>query len=81
MRLVGHTDLVGTAAYNHKLGLDRARAVQQALSRYRQAITSFETEAKQGIDLDIKKWAAGEIGRLERHEKLTGSFRRPRAGS
>jgi hypothetical protein len=33
MRLVGHTDLVGTAAYNHKLGLDRARAVQQALSR------------------------------------------------
>src|SRR3954453_12960790 len=33
IRLVGHTDAVGTAAYNHKLGLDRARAVQQALSR------------------------------------------------
>jgi hypothetical protein len=33
IRLVGHTDSVGTPAYNHILGLDRARAVQQALSR------------------------------------------------
>jgi hypothetical protein len=31
LRLVGHTDAVGTAAYNHKLGLDRAHAVLQAL--------------------------------------------------
>lgn len=53
---------------------------EQALLRYRIEIISFETEAKQGIDLDIKKWAADELGRLERHQKLAGSPARRAAG-
>jgi OOP family OmpA-OmpF porin len=32
--LVGHTDYVGTDAYNYDLGLRRAYAVREALSRY-----------------------------------------------
>ncbi|MCC5971579.1 MAG: OmpA family protein [Pararhodobacter sp.] len=33
-RVFGHTDLVGSAAYNHQLGLRRARAVVNALVRH-----------------------------------------------
>jgi len=56
--------------------------VEEAQNRYRQEITRFETEAQQGIDPDIKKWAAGGTATLERHQKLvTGSSRPPRTGS
>ncbi|KPQ07661.1 MAG: peptidoglycan-associated lipoprotein [Rhodobacteraceae bacterium HLUCCA12] len=33
-RVFGHTDLVGSAAYNHQLGLRRARAVVNFLARH-----------------------------------------------
>lgn len=79
-RVYGHTDLVGSEAYNKRLGLRRAQAVvnffaAQGISRSRlEAMVSFGEEqplvASQGPELRNRRTVTEVSGFVERHPTL-----------
>ena len=65
VRVIGHTDPQGKAAYNHKLGLKRAQSVKALLAERGVPAAMIATESRGGSAL-VKRCAAPLQGRVLR---------------
>ena len=52
MRIEGHTDGIGSASFNEKLGLDRATAVRDFLVKYGARANQMDTVSRGKADAE-----------------------------
>ncbi|MBT4337570.1 MAG: OmpA family protein [Bacteroidetes bacterium] len=79
LRVIGYTDPVGSADYNHSLGLRRAQAVINLLSLQGVDASRFEAVSKGATEplTDVRSADANRLNRRVQFEIISGSIEPP----